>query len=171
MISPLFRLALRSLSYHRIRSLVLMACIALVGVLPTAVEGLLDLYRERLEARAVSTPLVIGAPGSRSDLLIHSLYFRGAVERTIQMNEARIVAESGYATPVPVHLMGSVRDHPLVGTTPDYESFRSFRFQAGRWPQKLACQYRSGSSAELFRSRRLFKMELGPFVSKCAPLP
>jgi len=49
MISPMLRLALRSLSHHRIRSVVLVLCIALVGVLPTAVEGLLDLYRERLE--------------------------------------------------------------------------------------------------------------------------
>ena len=129
MISPLLRLALRSLSYHRIRSLVLVLCIALIGVLPTAVEGLLDLYRQRLEARAVSTPLVIGAPGSRSDLLIHALYFRGEVERTIEMKEARVVAESGYAVPVPIHKMGSVRDHPLVGTTPDYASFREFQFQ------------------------------------------
>jgi len=138
MISPMFRLAFRSLSYHRIRSLVLVLCIALVGVLPTAVEGLLDLYRQRLEARAVSTPLVIGAPGSRSDLLIHSLYFRGEVERTIAMKEARAVAESGYAVPVPIHLMGSVRDYPLIGTTPDYAPFREFQFEAGRWPQKLA---------------------------------
>lgn len=138
MISPMFRLALRSLSYHRVRSLVLVLCIALIGVLPTAVEGLLDLYRQRLEARAVSTPLVIGAPGSRSDLLIHSLYFRGEVERTITMKEARVVAESGYAVPVPIHLMGSVRDNPLIGTTPDYAPFREFQFQSGRWPQKLS---------------------------------
>lgn len=138
MISPMLRLALRSLSHHRIRSVVLVLCIALVGVLPTTVEGLLDLYRERLEARAVSTPLVIGAPGSRSDLLIHALYFRGEVERTIEMKEARVVAESGYAVPVPVHKMGSVRGHPLVGTTPDYAPFREFQFQSGRWPQKLS---------------------------------
>ena len=138
MISPMLRLALRSLSHHRIRSVVLVLCIALIGVLPTAVEGLLDLYRERLEARAVSTPLVVGAPGSRSDLLIHSLYFRGEVERILEMKVARSVAESGYAVPVPIHLMSSVRDHPLVGTTPDYASFRQFRFQSGRWPQKLS---------------------------------
>ena len=80
MTSPLLRLAWKSLMHHKVRSFVLVLCIGLLGVLPLAVEGFLQLYRTQLESRAVATPLVVGAPGSRSDLLIQSLYFRGSVE-------------------------------------------------------------------------------------------
>ncbi len=135
---PLMRLALRSLSHHKIRTVVLSLCIALVGVLPTAVDGLLDLYRTRLEARAKTTPLVVGSPGSRSDLLIHALYFRGKVERTIPRRVATEAAQSGYGIPVPIHLEGTVNKYPLVGTTPDYQSFRDVDLVRGRWPQRLA---------------------------------
>ena len=138
MSGPMLRLALRSLSHHKIRTVVLALCIALVGVLPTAVDGLLELYRTRLTARATSTPLVVGAPGSRSDLLIHALYFRGDVERMIPRKVAIEAGESGHGVPVPIHLKGSVNGNPLVGTTPDYETFRSIKMIRGHWPRKLA---------------------------------
>jgi putative ABC transport system permease protein len=118
---------------------VLALCIALVGVLPAAVDGLLDLYRARLEARALSTPLVVGAPGSRSDLLIHALYYRGVVERSIEMKVAIEAGESGLGIPIPIHLEGSVNQYPLVGTTPDYQEFRGIRLAPEHhWPQRLA---------------------------------
>ncbi len=138
MSGPMLRLALRSLSHHKVRTVVLALCIALVGVLPTAVDGLLELYRTRLAARAASTPLVVGAPGSRSDLLIHALYFRGDVERMIPRSVAIEAGESGLGVPVPIHLKGSVNGNPLVGTTPDYEAFRSIKMNRGHWPRKLA---------------------------------
>jgi len=139
MTSPLIRLAIKSLLHHRVRSLVLVLCIALIGVLPLAVEGFLQLYRTELESRSLSTPLAIGAPGSRSDLLIHALYFRGEVEKSIPMKIAREVAELGRVTPVPIHLEGTVRDHPLVGTTPDYLSYRNLKLAGnGQWPQRLS---------------------------------
>jgi len=138
MSGPMLRLALRSLSHHKVRTVVLALCIALVGVLPTAVDGLLELYRTRLAARATSTPLVVGAPGSRSDLLIHALYFRGDVERMIPRRVAIEAGESGHGVPVPIHLKGSVNGNPLVGTTPDYETFRSIKMNRGHWPRKLA---------------------------------
>jgi putative ABC transport system permease protein len=139
MSGPMLRLALRSLAHHKVRTVVLSLCIALVGVLPAAVDGLLDLYRARLEARALSTPLVVGAPGSRSDLLIHALYYRGEVERTIEMKVAMEAGESGLGVPIPIHLEGSVNQYPLVGTTPDYQEFRGIRLaQDHHWPQRLA---------------------------------
>ena len=139
MSGPMLRLALRSLAHHKVRTVVLALCIALVGVLPAAVDGLLDLYRARLEARALSTPLVVGAPGSRSDLLIHALYYRGVVERSIEMKVAIEAGESGLGIPIPIHLEGSVNQYPLVGTTPDYQEFRGIRLAPEHhWPQRLA---------------------------------
>ncbi|MAJ29335.1 hypothetical protein CBD41_07950 [bacterium TMED181] len=139
MSGPLLRLAWKSLVHHKVRSFVLVLCIGLLGVLPLAVEGLIDLYRTQLEARALTTPLVVGAPGSRSDLLIHALYFRGSVESSIPMRFARSVADEGRAIPIPLHIAGTVRKFPLVGTTPDYAPFRNLRFATGGpWPQRLS---------------------------------
>ena len=139
MASPLLRLAWKSLMHHKVRSFVLVLCIGLLGVLPLAVEGFLQLYRTQLESRAVATPLVVGAPGSRSDLLIQSLYFRGSVEGSIPMRIARQVAEAGRVTPIPLHIEGTVRDYPLVGTSPDYQKFRNLRMATGGpWPQRLS---------------------------------
>ncbi|MBA4684235.1 MAG: ABC transporter permease [Planctomycetes bacterium] len=139
MTSPLLRLAWKSLMHHKVRSFVLVLCIGLLGVLPLAVEGFLQLYRTQLESRAVATPLVVGAPGSRSDLLIQSLYFRGSVEGSIPMRIARQVAEAGRVTPIPLHIEGTVRDYPLVGTSPDYQKFRNLRMATGGpWPQRLS---------------------------------
>ena len=139
MTSPLLRLAWKSLMHHKVRSFVLVLCIGLLGVLPLAVEGFLQLYRTQLESRAVATPLVVGAPGSRSDLLIQSLYFRGSVEGSIPMRIVRQVAEAGRVTPIPLHIEGTVRDYPLVGTSPDYQKFRNLRMATGGpWPQRLS---------------------------------
>ena len=139
MSGPLLRLAWKSLMHHKVRSLVLVLCIGLLGVLPLAVEGFLELYRTQLESRAAATPLVVGAPGSRSDLLIHSLYFRGAVESSIPMRVAQQVADQGQVIPIPLHLEGTVRNYPLVGTSPDYQNFRQLKIATGGpWPQKLS---------------------------------
>ncbi len=139
MTGPLLRLAWKSLMHHKVRSFVLVLCIGLLGVLPLAVEGFLQLYRTQLESRAVATPLVVGAPGSRSDLLIQSLYFRGSVEGSIPMRIARQIAEAGRVTPIPLHIEGTVRDYPLVGTSPDYQKFRNLRMATGGpWPQRLS---------------------------------
>lgn len=139
MSGPLLRLAWKSLMHHKARSMVLVLCIALLGVLPLAVEGFLNLYQTQLKSRAVATPLVVGAPGSRSDLLIQSLYFNGSVESSIPMRVARQVAEKGRVTPIPLHIEGTVRGKPLVGTTPDYQKFRDLRIAGGgTWPQRLS---------------------------------
>ena len=139
MTGPLLRLAWKSLMHHKVRSFVLVLCIGLLGVLPLAVEGFLQLYRTQLESRAVATPLVVGAPGSRSDLLIQSLYFRGSVEGSIPMRIARQIAEAGRVTPIPLHIEGTVRDYPLVGTSPDYQKFRNLRMATGGpGPQRLS---------------------------------
>ena len=66
-----FRLAWRYLVYHKVRTGILILCVALVGALPLAVQLLITRYQDDLVRRADTTPLVVGAPGSRFDLLLH----------------------------------------------------------------------------------------------------
>ncbi|HIA26640.1 MAG TPA: hypothetical protein EYN79_00735 [Planctomycetes bacterium] len=135
--TPLMRLAWRYVAYHRGRTAVLALCIALVVVLPVAVELLVGVYRDQLEGRANATPMVVGAPGSPYDLLLHSIYFRGDAGRSLGMLEVINVREGGLALPVPIYLKDTAEGHPVVGTTGDYHRFRRLQVASGRLPLRL----------------------------------
>lgn len=111
-----------------------MLSVALMALLPFAVEGLLGSVSRGLTARADSTPLLLGAPGSRFDLVLHALYFRGQVDAPLTMRTVDDVRASGLAAPIPVHSRATARGWPLVGTTPEYFRFRSLGLADGDLP-------------------------------------
>ena len=129
-----FLLAWRYLTYYKIRTAILVACIAMVALLPLAVEQIVSHYEQELRARADTTPLVVGAPGSRMDLLMNSLYFRGTLASTVTGRVTAGIDEEGLGQPIPVHFRHRAQGHPLVGTTLDYFEFRGAKLAAGRWP-------------------------------------
>jgi len=131
------RLAWRSLAYHRVRTAILVLSVALVGALPLAVQVLIARYQDDLVRRADSTPLVVGAPGSRFDLLLCSLYFRGEPARALSLADSERIGASGLAMAIPLSVQGTARGAPLVGTTLDYFSFRGLVPAAGTLPQLL----------------------------------
>jgi putative ABC transport system permease protein len=132
-----FRLAWRYLAYHRVRTAILVLCVALVGALPLAVQVLIARYQDDLVRRADSTPLVVGAPGSRFDLLLHALYFRGTPARGLSLADAERIAASGLAIAIPIDLAATAHGRPLVGTTLDYFEFRGLAAAQGTLPQLL----------------------------------
>ena len=71
-----FYLAIRSLWWHRGRSLAVIFSLAVILWLPATLRISLNQFRSDISARADATPLIIGAPGSRIDLVMHGLYFR-----------------------------------------------------------------------------------------------
>jgi putative ABC transport system permease protein len=127
-------LARRSLVHAKARTLVLVVAVALAALLPLAVEGLLGSVSGSLTRRADTTPLLLGAPGSRFDLVLHALYFRGQVDAPLTMQVVGDVRESGLAAPIPLHGRATARGWPLVGTTPDYFRFRGLRASSGDLP-------------------------------------
>lgn len=131
------RLAWRYLAYHRVRTAILVLCIALVAALPIAVQVLIGRYQESLVVRADSTPLVVGAPGSRFDLLLHSLYFRGAPARDLSYADSERIAGTRLANAVPLVIRDTARGFPVVGTTLDYYPFRGLVVADGTLPQRL----------------------------------
>lgn len=130
-------LAWRYLAYHRFRSLVLVACIALTLLLPLAVQLLVSSYREELAARADSTPLVLGRHGSRYDLVLNSLYFLGRVPRPLELEQADQLQESGLGLCIPLQNAATARGFPLVGTSHDYYGFRGLEPARGSLPLLL----------------------------------
>lgn len=132
-----FRLAWRYLAYHKARTAILILCVALVGALPLAVQVLIARYEDDLVRRADSTPLVVGAPGSRFDLLLHALYFRGAPAHALSLADSERIAAQGLGAAIPIAIQGTARGAPVVGTTLDYFAFRGLVPAAGTLPQIL----------------------------------
>ncbi|MDJ0973149.1 MAG: ABC transporter permease [Planctomycetota bacterium] len=133
--SGTLRLAWRYLTWHRTRSLILVLCILLTLLLPFAVTMLVDVYGARFRARATATPYVVGAPGSRYDLVLSALYFKGQVRTPSTMAEVERAGRDGLAVVVPLHVGSRAEGHPLVGTSHDYVRLRGLRTAAGRFAQ------------------------------------
>ena len=127
-------LARRYLTRYWVRSLLLVLCMALAFLLPIAVNLLVGKYAERLRARAESTPFVAGARGSRYDLVLSSLYFRGRVPGRTNMAELDRVEKDDLGIAVPLHAGLTAKSHPVVGTTADYYAQRGLRAQVGTLP-------------------------------------
>ncbi|MEM7395100.1 MAG: ABC transporter permease, partial [Verrucomicrobiota bacterium] len=128
-------LAFAYMRYYRLRAAILTICIAITIFLPLAVQSLVQYYNRIMIDRAESTPLILGAPGSPSELVLNALYFKGRVERRTTMGEVETVQTSGLATAIPLHIHFEAMKTPVIGTSLDYFSFRGLRIASGRWPQ------------------------------------
>jgi len=124
-------LAVRYMSFHRGKTAVLVACLALTIYLPLAANLVVRQFHVRSRARATATPLVIGAKGNPFGLAIHALYFRGEAPQAISMAEVKRVRDGGLAQPIPLLIRFRARGHVIVGTTPDYYPLRGLTLAEG----------------------------------------
>jgi len=125
-------LAWRYVLFHRYKTSILVLSITLIAYLPIGLEVLVSQSAEELTARAASTPLLIGARGSALELVLNSLYFESASPTPMRYEQVERVAESGQASPIPLHARFRARGVPIVGTTLDYFDFRRLRVDSGR---------------------------------------
>jgi len=125
-------LAYRYITYNRMKTVVLVACITLIAFLPFALQLLLDESERQLMSRAVSTPLIVGAKGSALDLVMNSLYFGNERPETISMEAANRIWDSDLAIAIPMYTRFQARGFPIVGTAMDYFDFRNLRVASGR---------------------------------------
>jgi putative ABC transport system permease protein len=125
-------LAWRYLSYNKIRTFVLVACIVIIGALPLMLEVLVKESERQLSLRAESTPLLVGAKGSALDLVMNSLYFSDELPEPITMAVVEQIIEGGLASPIPLNISYKARGFPIVGTTIDYFDFRNLELVNGQ---------------------------------------
>ena len=92
------------LRHQRIKTLVLVASIAIISYLPVGLNVLIVRSGEALMARAEATPLLIGAKGSPLELVLNSLYFEADPPTLARHAEVDRIAESGLATPIPLYV-------------------------------------------------------------------
>jgi len=125
-------IAWKYIRFYRLRSLILVTCVALIAILPLSLQLLLEESEQQLLSRAETTPLVIGAKGSSLDLVMSSLYFSNEVPMPITARTAEEVTATGLAIAIPLHTRFHARGFPIVGTTLEYFDFRSLQVANGR---------------------------------------
>ena len=125
-------LAYRYISFHSVRSIVLVFSIGIIIYLPLGLKRLISESETQMVERADATPLIVGAKGSSTDMVINSLYFQQEKTEHINMAVLEKVNETGFGHAIPILSMFSTRNFPIVGTDPDYFDFRSLMLAQGR---------------------------------------
>jgi putative ABC transport system permease protein len=131
MIDSLY-IAWKYISFNKIKTATLVACITLISFLPFALQLLLNESERQLMSRAVETPLVVGKKGSALDLVMNTLYFGDDVPELMTMAASDRIAETDLALPIPMYVRFQARRNPIVGTTLDYFEFRGLQIAKGR---------------------------------------
>ncbi len=132
-----FYLALAYLAFHRMRTVILVFCIGASLYLPTTMHRLVHWFETEMLQRAESTPIVIGPQGSRVDLALHALHFRGSEPKPIPHAVHRQIAATDLARSIPIAGLHSARGRPVIGTSLAYFRFRSLKPAEGRLPVRL----------------------------------
>lgn len=119
--------------FNRVKSLVLTASICLIVLIPATVHLAVRGVAASLTSRAEATPLLLGAPGSATDLVLVSLYFRESSLAPTPASAVGDVAATGLGVGIPLHLRYQAGGARIVGTSPEYRGFRSLIVESGRW--------------------------------------
>ena len=127
-----FFLAWRYVCFHRWRTLLLLVCLTLTAVLPISIRLLVTTFEQSLWSRSEKTAMVVGAKGSRFDLVLHALYFRARTPELISMADLQEVADTQFGQVIPLHAQYRARGFPVVGTSLDYLDFRNLDLAQGR---------------------------------------
>jgi len=125
-------IAWKYISYNKIKTAVLVACITLISFLPFALQLLLNESERQLMSRASQTPLVVGQKGSALDLVMNTLYFGDDVPELMTMAASDRIVDTDLALPIPMYVRFQARGNSIVGTTLDYFEFRGLEIATGR---------------------------------------
>jgi putative ABC transport system permease protein len=131
------RLSWRYLAHNRLRTALLVLAVAIVFFLPIAVSLLVGHYETALAARAERVPLVAGARGSRFDLVLNSLYFKGRIPDDLTMADFESLRDTDLASVVPLLVRRTAKGFPVVGTTLDYFDLMGLSVAQGLAPIRL----------------------------------
>lgn len=130
-------LAARSLRFTPWRTGLLILALGLTLALPLTVRWLVAGYTDGLTARAAATPLVLGAPGNRFDLVLSALWFRQVEVEPLVYGAVAAANAEGTAEVIPLHVRFTARGAPVVGTTPEYYPRRALEVAAGSLPLRI----------------------------------
>lgn len=125
-------IAYRYLAYHKIRTIILILALAIIIFVPFLLDMVVKESQSRLNARAKSTPLILGEKGSSLDLAVNSLYFIAKRPGDITMSDIERIDNTDMAYTVPLYTRFSAGKNRIVGTTLDYFDLRNLQLSKGR---------------------------------------
>ena len=129
--SQVFKLAWQYIWYHKLKSLILLACVFLTALLPIATQILLSQFNQKIISRAQSTPAVVGAKGSSLELTLNAIHFKSSSAESIPYAEAANLLERGAAKAIPIHARFKAQGFSVVGTSLEYFGFRDLSLARG----------------------------------------
>lgn len=133
----LLALSWKHARFHRVRTVLLVLSLGLGLSIPLATRWITADLQQMLTRRAQSTPVLVGSPGSRVDLVLGGLYFHAQGLQTIPYGLIEKVSQDQLVEPLPLHLLHSANSFPVVGTSLDYFSKRNLMLQSGTLPRRL----------------------------------
>ena len=121
------------LRFYKVRNTLIVLALAIVLYIPFGMQKLASLSRKVMTERAASTPLIAGTKGSSSDLVLSSLYFKNNHLDPLPYGIVDSINrfELGYA--IPLLITNNARNHPVVGISLDYFSFKELTINSGRY--------------------------------------
>lgn len=126
-------LAYKYIRFHKTRSMVLIFSIGIIIYLPNGLKKLISESEIQMVKRAKATPLIIGAKGSSTDLVINTLYFQQEKTENISMEVMAAVNATGFGYAIPIMSIFTTRNFSIVATDRDYFNFRKLNLSSGRW--------------------------------------
>ena len=97
------RFSIATVTYYWRRSLLLTLCVAMAVFVPLTPYLLVRRAASTLEQRAASTPLMLAAAGSKTDVTLSALYFDGRKHTIMTMGEVMAV-DRQRAEAIPLHM-------------------------------------------------------------------
>lgn len=141
-------MALRSVRHAWGRSLLIAACLAIGLALPAGSRVIASRLSEALLARAEAVPLVIGAKGSRFDLVFSTLYYRGGADLDpVAYHVYKELLGERDTVALPVALGATADAAPIVATSPELFEQLGLRIASGRKPAALGEAVVGGAAA------------------------
>ena len=127
-----FYLAIKYLQFHRIRTLILVGSIGLILFLPAGLKKLITESEMQMMARADATPLIVGAKGNSTDLVINTLYFEQTEIDALNLRTIDALNGTGFGYSIPMVSFFKAREFSIIGTNLDYFHFRNLSVGEGR---------------------------------------
>jgi putative ABC transport system permease protein len=131
-LAGVWHLGVRYLRCSRAKTILLVAAFSLVWFLPPSVAILVRVGEQVLQARAASTPLLVGAPGSPLELVFNGLYFTKPKTPKLPFEVVEEIQSTDFALAIPLYARFASGEHRIVGTSLDYFAFRKLEIANGR---------------------------------------
>jgi putative ABC transport system permease protein len=130
-------LGIRYLKKQKAKTAILIAALTVTLIIPAGIWIVVGQAEVKLRDRAASTPLLLGAPGSRLELVFNALYFSKPEVATFPIKELDRVSENGMALGIPIYARFASKEARIVGTSVDYFNFRDLEVAEGRLMTRL----------------------------------